>query len=672
MLQQNDSAAKQAQDRAAHLPGHLPVAMKAIMCGICGDILTDRNRKPDAALLKQMVGRMRHRGPDDQGFLVEPGIGLGHARLSIIDLESGCQPIFNETREIAIVFNGEIYNFPELRKDLESRGHRFATRTDTEVIVHLYEECGDDCIERLRGMFAFALYDRRTHRLLAARDRLGKKPFFYAARPNGMAFASELKALVVCPDLSRELDPLALDDYLTFQYVPAPRTILHGVEKLPAAHALAWQEGRVRTWRYWQPTFFPKRRISVEDAGREALDVIDDAVRCRLISDVPLGCFLSGGIDSSIVVAMMRRHVSGPLRTFSIGFRETGFDERADARVVAQHFATEHEEFVVDVDTVGLLPHLVWHYDEPFADSSALPTYLLSEKTRQHVTVALNGDGGDESFAGYQRYADCGFGVFNTWRRMPGPFRRWLFGPPAAALRTVLPKSGTIEKIDYINRASLLGDDARYCEAMRFFRQAQKQRLYRPEFAAQLTAAGRADPMEQTLRAMAELGERAGRIDRMALADLTGYLPDGLMVKADRATMANSLEGRSPFLDHRVVEFAARLPAELRLLGGVTKGLLRKCAAPLFPPGHLDRPKKGFTLPTREWFRDGLNRFGIELLLSSRLTERDLFDPSYIRLLFDQHRSGSQNHHYRLWALVCFELWCRTFLDTDGSAPVSI
>jgi len=642
------------------------------MCGICGIVFAERAGRPEKATLERMAARMRHRGPDEQGFYVAEGVGLGHARLSIIDLEGGTQPLFNETGEIAVVYNGEIYNFLELREQLEARGHTFATRTDTEVIVHLYEEFGDECIERLRGMFAFALYDRRNHRLLAARDRLGKKPFYYALRGGRLVFASELKALVVHPEISREIAPLALDEYLTFQYVPSPRTILRCVEKLAPAHALVFEKGTLRTWRYWRPLYFPKRRVSADEAGREALEKIDDAVRCRLVSDVPLGCFLSGGIDSSIIVAMMRRHVTGTLRTFSIGFREAGFDEIPYARAVARHFETRHEEFVVEADAAALLPRLVWHYDEPFADPSALPTFLLAELTRRHVTVALNGDGGDESFAGYERYADCGFAVFNSWQRIPRPLRRLLIGPTARALHAVLPGSGRLELLDYVNRSSLLGENERYCEAMRFFRQEQKRRLYRPEFAALLRAEGARDPMERVLRRMAELGDRAHRLDRMSLADLTAYLPDGLMVKADRATMAHSLEGRSPFLDHHVVEFAARLPAELKMLGGVTKGLLRKYAAPLFPPGHLDRPKKGFTLPIREWFRDGLYRLGCELLLSHRLAERNLFDTDYIRLLFDQHRRGSQNHHYRLWALVCFELWCRTFLDSDGSGPVAI
>jgi len=642
------------------------------VCGICGIIPVSRDERPDGALLERMIARVSHRGPDDRSFFVEPGVGLGHARLSIIDLEGGRQPMFNETGEIAIVFNGEIYNYGDLRSDLESRGHRFATHSDTEVIVHLYEEMGETCVERLRGMFAFAIYDRRFHRLFAARDRLGKKPFYYAVRPSGLIFCSELKGLLVHPEISRHFDPLALDEYLTFQYVPAPRTIFCGIEKLPAAHTLVYENERVRTERYWQPTYFPKRRMNADDAGREALERIEDAVRCRLVSDVPLGCFLSGGIDSSIVVAMMRRHITGPLRTFSIGFRETGFDELPYARAVARHFETEHEEFVVEMNTVSVLPRLVWHYDEPFADSSALPTYLLSEMTRRHVTVALNGDGGDESFAGYQRYADCGFAVFNVWRRIPRQMRRWLIAPATTALRAALPKSGRVELAEYVNRASLLDCNARYCEAMRIFRQDQKQRLYAPQFAAQLRAAATSDPMRDTIERMGDLGERAHRLDRMTLADLSGYLPDCLNVKVDRATMAHGLEGRSPFLDHNVVEFAARLPAELRMLDGALKGLLRRCAAPLCPPGHLDRPKKGFTLPTREWFRNGLSRFAVELLLSRRLAERGLFDRDYIMLLLDQHRKATQNHHHRLWALVCFELWCRTFLDGDGSGPVSV
>lgn len=642
------------------------------MCGICGIIPAGKELRPDKTLLERMVGRLTHRGPDERGYHIGPGVGLGHARLRIIDLEGGAQPIYSETREIVIVYNGEIYNFPELRKDLIKQGHAFSTNTDTEVIVHLYEDLGFDCLAKLRGMFAFALYDKRRNVLFAARDRLGKKPFYYASRADAFIFGSELKAILAHPQVSRELDPVALDDYLTLQYVPAPKTILRGIEKLPTAHALVYENGRVRTWRYWRPEYLPKRTITADEAGREALAKIEDAVRCRLISDVPLGCFLSGGIDSSIVVAMMRRHVTGTLRTFSIGFREQGFDELPGARAVAERYETQHEEFVVDLNAASLLPRLVWHYDEPFADSSALPTFVLSELTRQHVTVALNGDGGDESFAGYSRYEHCGFGVFNTWKRIPKPLRKMLVGPSARLLRAVLPRSGRLELLDYVNRASLLSDNERYCEAMRFFRQEQKRRLYQRDFAAQIEALEKRDPMAPTLRLMAELGNHAHRVDRMALADLSGYLPDCLMVKADRATMAHGLEGRSPFLDQYVVEFAASLPAELRMLGGTTKGLLRKYAAPLFPRGHLERPKKGFTLPTREWFRNGLHRLGIELLLSQRHSERRLFDKKYLRLLFDQHRSGSQNHHYRLWALVVFELWCRTFLDADGSDPISI
>ncbi|MFH0793837.1 MAG: asparagine synthase (glutamine-hydrolyzing), partial [bacterium] len=530
--------------------------------------------------------------------------------------------------------------------------------SDTETILHLYEEKGERCVEDLRGMFAFAIWNEKQQELLLARDRVGKKPLFYATTGRAILFASELKSLLAEPNIGRELSLEALHDYLTFQYIPAPDTIFEQINKLPPAHTLLWRQGNLHIRRYWQLEYEPKLNISEEEACERIRAEIDEAVRIRLESEVPLGCLLSGGIDSSAVVAFMRRHISGPLRTFSIGFEEKTHNELPFARVVAEKFETVHEEFIVRPNAIEVLPKLVWHFDEPYCDSSALPSYYVAEITRRHVTVALNGDGGDESFAGYSRYE--GRSIVNRYLRIPTALRRWAVGPTARLLGALFPESTKVEKLNYLNEFSLLSPDRLYAQYMIIFRDYQKPLLYAPQL--QWLVQSR-DSIQTLLDAYNRESVKT-EIDRKLYCDITTYLPGDLLVKMDRMTMAHSLEGRSPFLDHKLMEFAARIPAELKFKGGTLKYILKKALEPILPHEEvLYRPKQGFGVPLTDWFQKDLQGFLREVLLSDEARKRGFFRPRFVRKLIDDHVSGQQNHHHRLWSLLCFEIWCRSFLD---------
>jgi asparagine synthase (glutamine-hydrolysing) len=633
------------------------------MCGIVGKINRDRQRPVDPALIERMKQCIIHRGPDEDGTHLRAPAGLGFRRLSIIDLKTGQQPMFNEDGSVAIVFNGEIYNFPELREQLISAGHVFRTRSDTETILHGYEQWGTGVAAKLRGMFAFAIFDANAASLYLARDRAGKKPLYYAhvkpgAPDEALLFASEMKSLLADPVIERRVDIAALNHYLTYQYVPHPWSIFEGIRKLPPAHWLEYRDGRVRIERYWSLQYEPKRAISEEEAVEATLEQIDEAVRIRLMSEVPLGCFLSGGIDSSAVVAMMRRHIPGDLKTFSIGFSEEGFNELPYARQVAQKFETHHEEFVVRPDALECLGRLAWHFDEPFADSSAIPTYYLSKLTRQFVTVALNGDGGDESFAGYERYR--GFTAFNRYGRIPRALRA-LAERPLELAAGVFSGSAKAELLAYVNRASLMPEDRLYTQTMVIFRDYQKYGLLAPEHRTYLNEA-EADSEAMTVALMRD-GTARELIDRKMYSDIMLYLPGALLPKVDRTTMAHSVEGRSPFLDHRLMEFAASLPAGIKFKNGTLKSLLKKAMSRIFPEEFLNRPKMGFGVPIGQWFRTELRDLTREFLLGEEARRRDFFDPVYVKRIYDQHVQGSQNHHHRLWTLIMFEAWCRTFLD---------
>ena len=631
------------------------------MCGIVGKVNRDPQRPVDPALIAHMKRCILHRGPDEEGTFLEAPAALGFQRLAIIDLACGQQPMYNEDDSLVIVFNGEIYNYTDLRDELISLGHVFKTHSDTETILHGYEQWGPDVTVRLRGMFAFAIWNKNDRSLFLARDRAGKKPLYWAQLRSGredesLVFASELKAILADPTAERRVDTTAFSHYLTYQYVPHPWSIYEGIQKLAPSHWLLYRDGRVTVQRYWKLEYEPKQNITMEAAMEESLAQLDEAVRIRLMSEVPLGCFLSGGVDSSAVVAMMRRHITGTLRTFSIGFREREFNELDYARQVASQFSTQHEEFIVEPNALECLGMMAWHFDEPFADSSAIPTYYLSKMTRQHVTVALNGDGGDESFAGYSRY--MGFPAFNKYAKIPRPLRQ-LLSSPSARLARLLPNSSRADLLAYANRVSLLSEDHLYVQLMVIFRDYQKRQVMG---AAYKDTAGRADSEGLTVTVMQQMAGAAA-IDRKMFADIEMYLPGALLPKVDRMTMANSLEGRSPFLDHKLMEFAATLPAELKFKAGDPKHLLKQALLKIFPREFLYRPKMGFGVPLGDWFRKDLRPLTEELLLSDRARQRGYLDPVYVQKLVRQHVTGQHNHSHRIWSLLMFEAWARTFLD---------
>jgi asparagine synthase (glutamine-hydrolysing) len=635
------------------------------MCGIAGILSLSPDARVDDAALRTMADQLRHRGPDDAGFYLDPQARCGFAfrRLSIIDLKTGNQPLSNEDGTIWTVLNGEIYNYRELRAELVSLGHKFATQSDTETIVHLYEQHGRACFERLSGMFAIAIWDQSRGRLLLARDRLGKKPLVYAVCGERLYFASEAKALLALPEMPRRLDPQSLHRYLIFQYVPAPHSIYTGFKKvLPghyelfeagAAQTPAWQEPRPRNCcgqAFWRVPDPPPFDGSYEDAKARLGELLTDAVAARLISDVPLGAFLSGGIDSSIVVGLMRKLGVSPLRTFSIGFADARYDETPYARRIAQLFATEHHEYTVTPQAREVLDTLAWHYDEPFADSSAIPTYYLSRWTRESVTVALTGDAGDECFAGYDRYRAAQ--LAGSLDRLPHGMRRGL-AKLAAIVPHGQPKTRTRQLYRFL-RAVSQAPALRYMDWVNIFSPAMLLAGYRPEFRAQLD-------LDEPVRWFDGLynhtaGPPAARAIR---TDFETYLPYDLLTKVDIASMACSLECRSPFLDHRLVEFALSLPLSWRLRGRNTKRILKDWAAGLLPPEIMARRKMGFAVPIGQWFRGELREYLRDLLFAPEALSGRIFRPEWLRDLFEGHLSGRANYEAPLWSLLMVELWFR-------------
>lgn len=620
------------------------------MCGIAGQVNVDQ-RPVDRRMLEAMGRRLRHRGPDDSGIYAEGPVGLVHQRLSILDLSpAGHQPMTNEDQTIWIVFNGEIYNFEELRQELTER-HVFRSRTDTEVILHLYEDYGLNCLSKLRGMFAFALWDARRRRLILARDRVGEKPLFYSVNEQGVSFASEIKALLV-DGRSREIDPLAIHHYLTFQYIPAPRTVFGDIKKLKPGHLLVYEDGKATESAYWTLHYEPKSRRSEAECLEEFRGLLEESVRLRMISDVPLGAFLSGGVDSSTVVAIMSRLSSKPVRTFSIGFKEAAYNELDYARQVAKLFHTEHHEFIVEPDAVDILSTLVRVYDEPFADSSAIPTYYVSQLSRQFVTVALNGDGGDELLAGYGRYR------LTPTDRLGD---RWLSGPLRSTigdLASSLP-AGLGRVRNRIERV-LAPFSRTYLARICYFSPSEKEAMYAPEFGAQVQSE---DSYDLLLRWF-EAAQASDLLDQLLSVDSGTYLPDDLLVKVDRATMAHSLEGRPPLLDHRLMEFAATLPVELKIKNGISKYLMKRAMRGVLPDDVLDRPKMGFGVPVDEWFRGECRDYLRDILLSPRALGRGYFKPEAVRTVVEAHQRQEGNYGYRLYALLMLELWHREYHDS--------
>jgi asparagine synthase (glutamine-hydrolysing) len=634
------------------------------MCGIAGKVSSGTTI--DEGLLARMCRVIEHRGPDSRGAFVDGGVGLGVQRLRIIDLETGDQPIFNEDRTVVVVLNGEIYNYRELREELAARGHRFATGSDTETIVHLYEDHGRDCVQHLRGMFAFALWDVPRRRLLLARDRVGKKPLFYAVKGDSLWFGSETRAILQDDEIDRAVDSDAIDSFLHFQYVPQPLSAFAALRKLPPAHTLLWENGRVDIARYWRLSYRPSHDAGTEAEAHELIrDKLLESTRLRLRSDVPLGAFLSGGVDSSAVVAAMAKQSGEPVKTFSIGFDVASYDETRYAREVAELYETDHHEFRVEPEAMAVLPQLVWHYGEPFADSSAIPSFYLAELTRRHVTVALNGDGGDESFAGYNRY--LGTGLANRVARLPAPARNAL----ALAARAIGPngsESSLRSRLDrLVSTASMTGYE-RYAMWMAYFTERERERLYTPEFREQLgersAAAVIRDPWLDS--------DAADPVNRLLDVDVRTYLPGDLLVKMDIASMAHSLEVRSPLLDHEFMELCAGFPGRWKLRGGRTKRLFKEAVRAWLPEGLPDRPKWGFGVPIDSWLRGPLRRLPSEILLDRRSLERGFFREEYVRDLIDDHVSGRRNNANRVWALIQLELWLRTFVDTNADVPLSL
>ncbi len=629
------------------------------MCGLAGLVHADPAYPVDRHLLARMTAVMAHRGPDAQGLHCWRGAALGHRRLRIIDLATGDQPVFNEDRSVAVVLNGEIYNFRELAAELAAKGHRFATRADTEAIVHAYEEHGPACVERLRGMFAFALWDDRRRRLLLATDRVGKKPLYYARDGERLAFASELKALLEDPALTRAIDLEALDDYFTFGAIPAPATILHGITRLPPAHYLVWEGGALRTTEYWDvPTDGVVERSEVETLERFAA-LLEEAVRIRLVSDVPLGAFLSGGVDSSAVVAAMARLVDRPVVTTAVGFAERRVSELPHAAAVARALGTTHHEVIVEPRAVEVLPRLVWHLDEPFADSSALPTYYVARAARERVTVALSGDGGDEVFAGYQRR----YGLNRLEHRLRGLLPAWVRAELVAPLGRVYPKADWLPRplrARYLLQNLATSFERAYGADVSLFRDDEKRKLLSPDLRARL--AGR-DPLAGFVRHF----DRVRHLDplsRLLYVDLKTWLANDILVKVDRMSMASSLEVRAPLLDHRLIEFAATVSPDLKYRGRVSKYLLKRHLEGRVPRAAIHRRKQGFELPLAEWLREGaLADRARELLLSPRALGRGWLEPARVRRLWRDHRRRVRDHSAQLWALLVLELWHRTFLD---------
>ncbi len=612
----------------------------------------------DRSILERMNAAIEHRGPDDDGFYLNEGVALGMRRLSIIDVAGGQQPIHNADKTKWIVFNGEIYNYQNLRQELEKHGHEFYTNSDTEVIVHLYDEYGAECLEHLRGMFAIAIWDTVDKSLFLARDRVGKKPILYSHQNNGdLIFGSEFQALLQHPDISREVDFEAIDSYLSYLCIPAPQTAFKQIRKLEPGHWFRWKNGAVETKRYWLPDFTRKIKISEEDAIEETTRILRESTRLRMISEVPLGAFLSGGVDSSIIVALMAQESSQPVKTFSIGFEEQDFSELKYAKRVAEHVGAEYNEFIVNPNAMEVIPTLVEHYGEPYADSSAIPTYYVSKETRKHVIVALNGDGGDESFAGYERHA--AMQIAETYKRIPKALRKALIESPANLLPTSELKRSRFRDAKRFLQAANLPKTERYFRWMSTFNRDAKGDLYTKDFAALVSAQNASEYMDRWFAK----ANGSGILDAALLTDQMTYLPNDLLVKVDIASMANSLEARSPFLDHKLIEFAATLPEDLKMRRFQTKSLLKKVAARLVPKEVVYRRKMGFGVPIGKWFREDLKDFLRSVLLSEKSMTRGIVKREMLEKYVNEHTNAERDHSFQLWTLLMLELWFQRFID---------
>ena len=628
------------------------------MCGICGKLIF-KDSVPESDSIRAMCKTITHRGPDDEGIYTAPHIGLGQRRLSIIDLaHSACPPLANEDGSIRLVFNGEIYNFQELRKQLQGRGHRFATNSDTEVIVHLYEDEGTQCLHKLRGMFAFALWDKHRKILFCARDRMGKKPFCYTTTQKSFVFGSEIKAITTDADVSVSPDYYAIDQYLTHQFVPSPLTAFEGIKRLkPGEYLTCDLKGNVKTQRYWEPPLSTKTTACQEEIEAELLQRLRESVRMRMVTDVPLGAFLSGGIDSASIVALMAQESSQPVKTFSIGFEESEFNELPYAKLLAKRYGTQHHELIVKPNAAEVLPLLVKHYNEPFADSSAMPTYYVSKMTRQHVTVALSGDGGDESFAGYDNYA-----MIQNWNKchtLPLWLRK-MIAESGRGLLSLFPQNNNAARLR--RGLAMFGASNVKSRRLQFgtiLKPEEKRLAYTPLFRDLISRS----PAPQDPLSEYPWEEGMDELDWLMRHDQKFYLPDCLMVKTDIASMANSLEVRCPFLDHQFVEFAATIPSKLKRDAKGGKIIFKNAVKSLVPAEILNKPKSGFSLPIAKWFRSDLAPMLQETLLDDKSARRGFINQSLLKKMVSEHIEGRRNWANRLWAFLFLELWFREFID---------
>lgn len=621
------------------------------MCGINGVYVADGTASADRMLVEAMTQSVVHRGPDGAGIYCDNLVVLGHRRLSIIDLDGGDQPIYNEDKTIAIVFNGEIYNYKELRQDLIKQGHKFATESDTEVIVHLYEERGTECLRDLNGMFAFALWDQQKQRLFIARDRFGEKPLYYHYYNGKLIFGSELKSLVCSQDIRKEIDLSSLDDYLAYGYVPSPRSIIRNVRKLPAAHYLVLENGNLREQRYWQPEITSDDHELDESIALEKLEyLLRDSVSLRLRSDVPVAAFLSGGIDSSLIVALAAQESSTKLTTFSVGFTEQDFNELGYAKLVADRYNTNHNEILLSDLDVTVFPRLVDHFDEPFADPSAIPTYFVTREAAKQVKVCLSGDGGDELFCGYRRYRRQ-FGDIVS-RVMPSKSREYLFNRVAELVPDHVKGKG------FLRRLGSSGAVHWQC-TVGIFDSFERAGIWRQEYHKYI------DKDALLLAPYFESGH-ISQTSRRMLADQMTYLTDDILVKVDRNSMLHSLEVRVPLLDHRIAEFANNLPLYLKNKGGVQKYLIKRVLSDLVPKSIIARKKSGFGLPIKYWLRDRLYEYSRELLCSRSTLSTEFFDTKYLEEIVERNRSSKRDLSRRVWALMWFEQWMRSSLHQGG------
>ncbi len=626
------------------------------MCAICG--IVKLKGKVEEEIIKKITNCMSYRGPDEEDYFFEENVGLGHKRLSIIDLKTGKQPLFNEDKSLVLVCNGEIYNFIELREKLEENGHIFKTKSDNEVIIHLYEEKKEKCLKYLRGMFAFAIWDRKNKFLFLARDRLGKKPLVYSIKNGDIFFSSELKGLLQIPEIKKEIDFEGLDEFFTYQAIPSPRTIFKNIKKLPPACYLIWKNGEIKIERYWQIDFKKKIYFKNENEYKELLwEKLCESVKIRLISDVPLGAFLSGGIDSSTIVGIMSQYLSQPVKTFSIGFDVESFSELKYAKIVAERFKTEHYEFIVKPDIIEILPKLVWYYNEPFGDSSMIPTWYLANKTKNYLKVALNGDGGDENFAGYPRYYQTKI-LENLYKVSKKTyFLNRLNKNLIEKVYQNYPYNLFTRVLKWLKETDDYGFCFAYTRRLTSFSPEWKERLYSNFFKNEIKNYNSFEITEKLWRKV----ENLDLLEKMIFCDFNLYLPEVLLVKMDIATMSNSIEGRSPFLDNEFVELIASFPNNLKLNGKISKYILKEKLKGFLPDEILYRKKMGFGVPLGKWFKKELNKYLKENLLSDDFRKIGFFNQKEIEKLINEHISDKIDHSSRLFLLLIFELWRKIY-----------